>query len=429
MIATIIIAAITCLGMISCIIFKPYINVYKGVSIGTYWIVALCGAIILMATSLVPISEVGQSLVANSSINPIKILVIFITLTLISVFLDEIGFFKYLANATLKRAKGSQIKLFISLYLIASILTIFTSNDIIILTFTPFICFFCKNAKINPIPYLIAEFVAANTWSMFLIIGNPTNIYLATSLNITFFEYIKTMFLPTIGAGVTSFAILFAIFYKKLKENIEDPEVLDIKIQDKYLLIIGLTHLVLCIIGLSICAYVNIEMWIISLSAAVSLFICVSIYLLATHKKFNALESTIKRAPLELIPFVLSMFVIVLALKHQGVTGKLFTLLSTEHDGLVYTLTSALFANILNNIPMSVLFSSILQEGASSSAIYGAIIGSNLGAILTPVGALAGIMWSNILRRCDVKYGFLSFIKYGMIIGVPSLIISALLIL
>ena len=382
-----------------------------------------------MATSLVSISEVGQSLVANTSINPIKILVIFITLTLISVFLDEIGFFKYLANATLKRAKGSQIKLFISLYLIASILTVFTSNDIIILTFTPFICFFCKNAKINPIPYLIAEFVAANTWSMFLIIGNPTNIYLATSLNITFFEYIKTMFLPTIGAGVTSFIILFAIFYKKLKENIEDPEVLDIKIQYKYLLIIGLTHLVLCIIGLSICSYVNIEMWIISLSAAVSLFICVSIYLFATHKKFKSLESTIKRAPLELIPFVLSMFVIVLALKHQGVTGKLFTLLSTEHDGLVYTLTSALFANILNNIPMSVLFSSILQEGASSSAIYGAIIGSNLGAILTPVGALAGIMWSNILRRCDVKYGFLSFIKYGMLIGVPSLIISALLII
>ena len=429
MIATIIIAALTCLGMISCIIFKPYIVVFKHVSIGTYWLVALFGAIILLATSLVPINEVGQALIANTSINPIKILVIFITLTLISVFLDEIGFFKYLANATLKRAKGSQMKLFISLYLIASVLTVFTSNDIIILTFTPFICFFCKNAKINPIPYLIAEFVAANTWSMFLIIGNPTNIYLATSLNITFFEYIKTMFLPTLGAGAISFAILLLLFFKKLKEPIEDPEVLDIKIQDKYLLIIGLSHLVLCIIGLSICAYVNIEMWIISLSAAVSLFICVSVYLLATKKKFKNLEATIKRAPLELIPFVLSMFVIVLALKHQGVTQKLFELLNVGHDGIVYTLTSALFANILNNIPMSVLFSSILQEGASSQAIYGAIIGSNLGAILTPVGALAGIMWSNILRRCEVKYGFLQFMKYGFIIGVPALIISALLIL
>lgn len=429
MIATIIIAALTCLGMISCIIFKPYIVVFKRVSIGTYWIVALFGAIILLASSLVPAKEVGEALIANTSINPIKILVIFITLTLISVFLDEIGFFRYLANATLKRAKGSQMKLFVSLYLIASVLTVFTSNDIIILTFTPFICFFCKNAKINPIPYLVAEFVAANTWSMFLIIGNPTNIYLATSLNITFFEYIKTMFLPTLGAGLVSFLILLLLFYKKLKEKIDDPEVLDIKIQDKYLLIIGLTHLVLCIIGLSICAYVNIEMWIISLSAAISLFICVSVYLFITKNKFKSLESTIKRAPLELIPFVLSMFVIVLALKHQGVTQKLFNLLNVGHDGLVYTLTSALFANVLNNIPMSVLFSSILQEGASSAAIYGAIIGSNLGAILTPVGALAGIMWSNILRRCEVKYGFLNFIKYGLIIGIPALIVSALLII
>ena len=429
MIATIIIAAITCLGMISCIIFRPYIMIKGRVSLGTYWLVALFGAIILLATSLVPANEVGQALIANTSINPIKILIIFITLTLISVFLDEIGFFRYLANATLKKAQGSQLKLFISLYLIASVLTVFTSNDIIILTFTPFICFFCKNAKINPIPYLVAEFVAANTWSMFLIIGNPTNIYLATSLNITFFEYIKTTFLPTLGAGVTSFAILMLLFFKQLKENIESPEILDIKIQDRYLLIIGLTHLILCIIGLSVCSYLNIEMWIISLSAFVSLFICVSIYLLITHKKFKPLESTIKRAPLELIPFVLSMFVIVLALKHQGITNQMFDVLNVGNDGIVYTLTSAVFANVLNNSPMSVLFSSILQEGASYKAIFGAIIGSNLGAILTPVGALAGIMWSNILRRCDVKYGFLNFIKYGLIIGIPSLIISALLII
>ena len=107
----------------------------------------------------------------------------------------------------------------------------------------------------------------------------------------------------------------------------------------------------------------------------------------------------------------------------------MFDALNVGQDGLVYTLTSALFANVLNNIPMSVLFSSILQEGASYKAIYGAIIGSNLGAILTPVGALAGIMWSNILRRCDVKYGFLNFMKYGVIIGIPALLVSALLIL
>ena len=428
MIATIIIAALTCLAMISCIVFKPYIQI-KRVHVGTYWLVALVGAIILMAAKLVPINEVGQALVANTEINPIKILVIFITLTLISVFLDEIGFFSYVANLALKRAKGSQFKLFIALYLLASILTVFTSNDIIILTFTPFICMFCKRANINPIPYLVAEFVAANTWSMFLIIGNPTNIYLATSLNVSFFEYLKHMALPTLGAGITSFLVLVAIFYRKLKTPIENVVVQDVKIMDKYMLIIGLTHLVLCIIGLSICAYVNIEMWIISLSAAISLFVCEGVYIAITKKKFAPLERTIVRAPLELIPFVLSMFVIVLALKYQGVTTKIYEGLITSQDGLVYGLTSALFANILNNIPMSVLFSSILQEGASFKAVFGAIIGSNIGAILTPVGALAGIMWSNILKRSDIKYSYLDFMKYGFIIGIPTLIVASILII
>ena len=154
------------------------------------------------------------------------------------------------------------------------------------------------------------------------------------------------MFLPTLGAGLVSFGILIALFYKQLRENIEPHEVLDIQIQDRYLLIIGLTHLALCIIGLAICSYVNIEMWIISLSAFVSLFICVSVYLLVTKKKFKPLESTIKRAPLELIPFVLSMFVIVLALKHQGVTNKMFDVLNVGKDGIVYTLTSALFVRV-----------------------------------------------------------------------------------
>ncbi len=429
MVATIIIAALTCLGMIACIVFKPYIVIKNKVALGTYWMVTLLGAIILIATSLVPIKEVSTALVANTSINPIKILVIFITLTLLSVYLDEIGFFSYIAQMALKRAKGSQMKLFVTLYLLASVLTCFTSNDIIILTFTPFICFFCKRANINPIPYLVSEFVAANTWSMFLIIGNPTNIYLATSLNITFLEYLKTMFLPTLGAGIVSFTILLLLFRKKLSQNIEIVDIKEAKIEDRYLLIIGLTHLVLCIIGLSICAYVDIEMWVISLSALVSLIVCVSIYLLATKKKFRSLEQTIKRAPLELIPFVLSMFVIVLALRYQGATKALYEFLSVGHDSLVYTLTSALFANVLNNIPMSVLFSSVLQEGASSAAVYATIVGSNLGAILTPVGALAGIMWSNILRRNEVKYSFLDFMKYGFIVGVPTLIVTALLII
>jgi arsenical pump membrane protein len=67
-------------------------------------------------------------------------------MTAFSVFLDELGFFRVLASAALHRAGSSQKILFFILYFTVSILTVFTSNDIIILTFTPFICAFARRA-------------------------------------------------------------------------------------------------------------------------------------------------------------------------------------------------------------------------------------------------------------------------------------------
>ncbi len=425
MVATLVISIITCLTMIGFIILKPSFTI-KRVSIGSYWVVSLIGALILILTSLVPLDNVVSAIFAHSAINPIKILVIFITITIISVFLDEVGFFKLAASFALKKAGNNQIKLFIILYLVISFLTIFTSNDIIILTFTPFICLFSKRAKIDPLPYLILEFVAANTWSMFLIIGNPTNIYLATSLNIEFFDYIKTMFLPTIFAGVTSFLLLFAIFYKKLKVKIENVEVENVVIEEKFLLYFGVAILIICIIGLSIANYINIEMWMVSLPCAVVLILTALVYRLIKKEKPVLVIKSLKRAPWELIPFVLSMFVIVQALNYNGITEKIYEFLNKGNEVWVYGISSTLMCNILNNIPMSVLFSSILEKGVTHSAVFATIIGSNLGAFLTPIGALAGIMWSNILKKYEVNYSFLDFIKYGIIICIPTTLMSLL---
>ena len=174
MVLTLSICFVTCLVMILGVLFFPKIRL-GSLRIGSYWVVALIGALLLLVTGQVPLTTVGNAMVSDTAINPLKILVLFISMTILSIYLDELGFFRYLANKTLKRAGTNQMKLFIYLYLIVSVLTVFTSNDVIILSFTPFICYFAKNANINPIPYLSAEFVAANTWSMALIIGNPTS--------------------------------------------------------------------------------------------------------------------------------------------------------------------------------------------------------------------------------------------------------------
>ena len=213
-----IIVGITCLAMIASILFFPQIKIKK-LTIDSYWVVVLIGAIVVIASGQIDLTTLGEKFTENSAVNPIKILVLFISMTVLSIFLDELGFFRYLATLTLKFAGASQLKLFTVLYVTVSVLTVFTSNDIIILTFTPFICYFSKNAKINPVPYLVGEFIAANTMSMMFIIGNPTNIYIGTAYSVNFIEYFKVMALPTLASAAVAYVMLIVLFRKKLAEK------------------------------------------------------------------------------------------------------------------------------------------------------------------------------------------------------------------
>lgn len=420
MLFAILIAAITCLCMIAAVLFFPTIKI-KRISFASYWVITLIGALILLFSGTLDVKAVGAAIIADNAINPLKILVLFISMTVLSIFLDELGFFKYLANCALRRAGNSQVKLFIMLYATVSVLTVFTSNDIIILSFTPFVCYFARNAKIDPLPYLTAEFVAANTWSMALIIGNPTNIYLVTATGGDFLSYLKVMILPTVAAGLVSCACLFLLFRKKLSAPI-DVSYEDVVIKDKFLLWTGIVHLAICTVILAVGSYIGIEMWLVSLVSVISLFLFNIVASIVRREKPLALLACLKRAPWALIPFVLSMFVIVEALSMTGVTNEIFKLLGENHSVWKYGVASFLSANLINNIPMSVLFSSILAGATENTdAIYATVVGSNLGACFTPIGALAGIMWSSILREHNLKFGYLDFLKTGVTVAIPAL--------
>ena len=427
MIPTIIISIVTFVLITTSILFFPRIKIGK-VTLQTYWIIALIAAIVLLAFSLAPINEVFTQLLSNSSVNPIKIIILFFSMTILSIFLDEVGLFQYLACVAAKKAKNNQYVLFVIMYFLTATLTVFTSNDIVILTFTPFICFFCKNSKINPIPYLVAEFAAANTWSLMFIIGNPTNIYLATSAGIGFFDYFKIMAIPTICAGLIEFSLLFLIFNRKLRTPLEQNEE-EYHIENKVALIIGLLHLVTCLVFLIISSYINVEMWLVALICATSLMISALVMCLITKKNWNYLTGSVKKLPYQLIPFFLSMFVVVVALNYQGISLKIAELFSHTNTIWTYGLSSFFASNLINNIPMSILYTNLCSSmtgSAFKSAIFASIIGSNIGAFLTPTGALAGIMFTNLVNEHETKYSFVDFVKYGALISVPIIAISLL---
>ena len=418
---------ITIILMILAIIIKPSFKI-KNFTIQTFWIVTLLGAIVVLSTCQVDFSSLWDNL-TSGKMNPIKILILFISLSMISISLDELNFFNYLSTKALIKAKGNQYKIFFTIYILVAVLTIFTSNDIVILTFTPFIIHFSKKAKINPLPYLIMEFVNANTYSMLLSIGNPTNIYLVGSQDISFVYYLSKMWLPTLFAGLATLGIILLIFRKDLNKHIEDIEIEDVKLNNKPLVVLNLIILGLTTISLVISNYINIEMWLVCLIALICLTIVLIVHSIIS-KDTTYLFDTYKRLPYNLIPFILSMFILVLSLKENNVISEIQNVLDALSinkyaEGFTYTISSTLFDNVINNIPMSVLYSSLL-EGKSELALFSTIIGSNIGAYLTPIGALAGIMWMSILKKYDLNFSFLTFMKYGIILVPISLIAATL---
>ncbi len=425
--AVLIIFLTTCAALIALVFAKPSVMI-GGKKISIFWLAPLGGALALMIGGYVSPSQIAAGLTSAGDVNPIKILLLFFSMTMMSVYLDEIGFFRLLAHKVLGKAKGSQTTLFFLLYGLVSVLTVFTSNDIIVLTFTPFICHFAKSARIDPLPYLVSEFVAANTWSMALIIGNPTNIYLMTGTGVSFLAYTTRMILPTVLAGLVSLGVLYLLFFKKLRAPL-DPEKSPAPTVDLPTEVVGLAHLGGCIILLSVSSFINLPMWLITCLFFVSLLLFTMAISFFRRRGIFLIARCIIRAPWDLAPFVISMFILVLALDKYGITATLGSFLagSTTTGGTVasFGVSSFFAANVVNNIPMSVLYSSVIGGMEASSlttaALYAAVVGSNLGAVFTPTGALAGIMWTGQLHDHGVPFSFTRFVRYGATVAVPAL--------
>lgn len=419
---TLALCAAVCAVMTLCIIFFPRARVGK-ISFDTYWPVALVGALLVFALGALDFGTAVSAMTADTAINPIKIAVLFLSMTVLSVYLDEVGFFGYVASVALARAGRSQSRLFFILYGAVSVLTLFTSNDIVILTFTPFICYFAAAANINPVPYLVAEFVAANTWSMALVIGNPTNVYLASAYGIDFITYLSRMWLPTLAAGAVALLVLYLLFRRQLGEPIE-PLCIEMRFRDPLLLVLGLVHLGGATVLLAVGSYLSWDMWLIALVAALSLLFLTLPACLLRRRSPAILFQCLRRAPWPLLPFILSMFTLILALEESGAVAAFAALLGENATVFTYGFSSALAANLINNIPMSALYCALvgyLPTALCEAGVYAAAVGSNLGALLTPVGALAGIMWMGMLKKQNVKFGYPGFLRYLAPVGLSAL--------
>ena len=415
----------TVIIMMLSLMFFPKIRVFKK-EVETYWVVIVLGAIVALFTTNMDLNNLLQSIFKDSEMNPIKLVTFFISMTILSIYLNEIGFFQKVAFWVLKKVKNDQNKVFLFFSILVSVLTIFVSNDVIILTFIPIIIYFCRHAKINPLPYLFAVLVFANTFSLILIVGNPTNVYLATNQNISFLDYMNVMIIPGIVTGLTSYLILWFIFRKDLKKPIEVPVDSNFEV-NKLKMILGLSHLGLTLVLLTLSNLIDLEMWLITIVAAKSLLVITFIINKVQKNSQNLITVTLKKAPWTFIPMILGMYVLVDSVKQSGFHIQVFNFLNNFDPVYGYGISSFLLANVMNNLPMTMFIQLVIEEVPTllvTKVTYASIIGANLGVLLTPFGALAGLMWYDLLKQHEIKISMGKYFKTLFVLGVASLILS-----
>ena len=161
-----------CIAGVLVLVFRPVCLTWRGVTVQLqYYCVPVVAVLLMLACRSMTISDVGHGLLGNDQIKPYAIIVLFMSMAYIASSLDATGCFAWLALRITYASRGHGAVLFAFYYLLSALMTTFTSNDVCILTLTPIISYFARATGVDPMPFQVAEFAAANTFGMMLYTG------------------------------------------------------------------------------------------------------------------------------------------------------------------------------------------------------------------------------------------------------------------
>jgi len=388
-----------------------------------YGLAPIVGVIILFATLSIGIDTITRGIIGSAGVKPYSVLILIISLSYICVSLDFTGFFEYLSLHVARASRNSGKRLFVYFFLLASFLTLFTNNDIVILTMTLIIFYVCKNAGINPIPFLLAQFFAVNILGMALYIGNPTNIVAADAYGLSFVEFAKWMFLPSVLAAASCLLLLWLVFRRRIPSKFKTPEIDPrLALKNRTGALFGSIVLACTITFMSLpTSWIGAPIW------AIALFFAIVMFLHDVVSYRSSIPAISSRIPWKIVPFLMGFFIIVESLASTGWTDLFASQLSKISGSLITTIFSIAFlsslaAGVMNNHPMTIFFVKAFQspsftahQNARLGSTVALIAGSNFGANFTLMGALAGLMWAKILSDKGCSISFSEFSKYGFL--------------
>jgi len=331
--------------------------------------------------------------------------------------------FDWLAAQATKLSKGSANRLFILIYLVGTIVTIFLSNDATAVVLTPAVAAAMKAAKVEkPLPYLLICAFIANAASFVLPISNPANLVIYGTHVPPLMQWLPQYILPSVVAIIITFLMLRFTQRKELHQKIETGIALPELTQGGKTALygIGATAVILLIASAK-----DIQL---GLPTAIAGIITSAIVIIRARKNPIII---LKGVSWSVLPLVAGLFVIVEALNKTGLTQ---TLINIMNNSAAHSVTNtvwssgfiiAIACNLMNNLPAGLIAGNVIQAAHVPAMVKSAVlIGVDLGPNLSITGSLATILWLVALRREGQTVTAWTFLKLGAIIMTTALIFA-----
>jgi arsenical pump membrane protein len=379
---------------------------------------AVVGAGLLVAFGLISVPEALAGVAKGTDVY----LFLFGMMLLAEIAREE-GLFDWLAAVATSHARGSARRLFQLTYVVGTVVTVFLSNDATAVVLTPAVAAAVKAAKAKePLPYLLICAFIANAASFVLPISNPANLVIYGSRMPPLWQWLPAYLLPSLVSIVATYLLLRFTQRHALRQEVgSDIARPALSVAGK----IAAVGIVATAVVLLTSSALGIPL---GLPTAVAGVITAIIVVIGERKwPWNI----VKDVSWGVLPLVAGLFVLVEALAKTGLIDTIATLL---HDGAqrsvlwtaaVAGVFVAFASNLINNLPAGLIAGSAVQAGPISDQVTRAIvIGVDLGPNLSATGSLATILWLAALRRDGHSVGFGAFLKIGLVVMPPALILA-----
>ena len=398
----------------------------RGLSIG--WSASI-GAVLALGTGVIHIADIPVvwNIVWNAT-------AAFIAVIIISLLLDESGFFEWAALHVSRWGNGRGRLLFTWIVLLGAAVAALFANDGAALILTPIVIAMLLALGISQgttLAFVMAAGFIADTASLPLIVSNLVNIVSADFFDLGFTQYASVM-IPVDAAAIAATLIMLHLFFRRDIPATYDVSLLKTPasvIKDAATFRAGWIVLLLLLVGFFVLEPLGIPVSAIAAAGAAVLFI--------VAKRGHGINTgkVLRSAPWQIVIFSLGMYLVVYGLRNAGLTEYLSGVLNLLAEKGLWAATfgtgflTAFLSSVMNNMP-TVLIGALSIDGSTATGvvkeamIYANVIGCDLGPKITPIGSLATLLWLHVLAQKNMTITWGYYFRTGIIMTLPVLFVT-----